>query len=205
MYLTKLELMLSNPAVRTALQDGQKMHRLVTGFFGTDRKSADILYRYRIKGMLVELYLYSERPVDLERLLPGIRLVGQRDVSDWLASMESGRVFGFQLMTMPFKKVAADGTKNSRRRALRTQEERLAWLEHKAQQGGFRILSVQEIPGEKLTVAHGEDRGGRMVMDAWRYEGRLLIMDSEAFRQALRAGIGPGKAYGLGMLLLAGG
>lgn len=204
MYLTKLELDLSAPAVRAALHDGQKMHRLVTGFFGTDRKSAKVLYRYRIRGIYMELYLYSERLIVSERLLPGMRLVAQRDVSSWLESMETGQTFGFQLMTMPFKKVAEDGAKNSRRRALRTQEERLAWLERKAGQSGFRILSVQETPVEKQTANHPEDRGGRMIVDAWYYTGRLLITDAEAFRQALCEGIGPGKAYGLGMLLLAG-
>lgn len=204
MYLTKLELALSAPAVRAALRDGQKMHRLVTGFFGTDRKSAKVLYRYRLRGVHMELYLYSEEPVIPERLLPGMRLVARRDVSAWLESMETGQVFGFQLLTMPFKKVAEDGAKNSRRRALRTQEERLVWLERKAAQSGFRILSVRETPGEKQTAIHPEDRGGRLVVNAWCYTGRLLITDAEAFHRSLREGIGPGKAYGLGMLLLAG-
>lgn len=75
MYLTKLKLPLSSPNVRAALHDSQKMHRMVTGFFGTDRKRADLLYRSRIRGVFAELYLYSEQPVNPERLLPGMELV----------------------------------------------------------------------------------------------------------------------------------
>lgn len=205
MYLTKLKLPLSSPNVRAALHDSQNMHRMVTGFFGTDRKRADLLYRSRIRGVFAELYLYSEQPVNPERLLPGMELVAQRELSFWLASMETGQVYSFQLLTAPFKKVAEEGAKNSRRRALRTQEERLAWLERKAEQGGFRILSVQETPGEKKTAVHPAERGGRLTVDAWCYDGHLVITDADAFRRSFREGIGPGKAYGLGMLLLAGG
>ena len=41
-------------------------------------------------------------------------------------------------------------------------------------------------------------------MDSWCYTGLLQIVDAEAFRKTLCQGIGPGKAYGLGMLVLSG-
>ena len=205
MYLTKLELPLSDPGVRTALWDAQRMHRLVCGFFNASREEAELLYRSRVRGRLVELYLYSCRPVDPARLLPGMRLAAQRDVSAWLDAMRVGGVYGFQLETAPNKKVAEDGAKNSRRRALRTAEEREAWLRRKAEQNGFQILSVEENPGEKRTARHPAEVGGSLTIDACCYTGRLRITDAEAFRQAVRQGIGPGKAYGLGMLVLAGG
>ena len=205
MYLTKIELELSNPGVRSALRDAQKMYRLVTGFFGSSRKEAELLYRCRICGAVAELYLYSDGPVVRDRLLPGIRAAAERDVSPWLESIEAGSCYGFQLLTMPFKKVAEEGAGNSRRRALRTREERLAWLTRKAGQSGFRILSAEETPGEKLVANHPAERGGRLTVDAFCYTGRLLVADTDAFRRAVREGIGPGKAYGLGMLLLMGG
>lgn len=203
MYLSKIELALSNPGMRAALRDSQKMHQLVTGLFSTARKDAQILYRSRIRGTVVELYLYSAISVDPQRILPGMRLAGQRDVTDWLTAMEEGSVFGFQLLTAPFKKVAEEGKKNSLRRALRRQEERLSWLDRKAGQGGFRILYADESPAEKITAVHSPGAGGRLTLDAYCYTGRLQITDAEAFRRTIREGIGPDKAYGLGMLLLS--
>ena len=41
MYLTKIEMKLSDAAVRAALKDAQKMHRLVSGFFQMQRKDAE--------------------------------------------------------------------------------------------------------------------------------------------------------------------
>ncbi len=202
MYLTKLEFDLSNAGVRSALRDSQKMHTLVTGCFGVRRKDADILFCSRVRGAVLDLYVYSDRPVISERLMKGMNLAAQKDVTMWLDSMKDGQIFGFRLSTMPFRKVAEPGVRNSRRRALRTQEERLAWLKGKAEKGGFDILSVTETPGEKLTARHRDDAIGGLTMDSWIYTGSLRITDVESFRKIVREGVGPGKAYGLGMMLL---
>lgn len=204
MYLTKFELSLSEPGYRAALRDGQKMHQLVTGLFRTVRKDADILYSSRMNGPFVELYMYSAIPVDQESILPGMRLAAQRDVTPWLDGLEAGMSFAFWLMTAPYKKIACEGAKNSRRRAIRDPEERMEWLRRKAENSGFRLLSVQENPGAKITARHPAGMGGELLIDPYCYTGRLLVTDAELFRRAVREGIGPGKAYGLGMLILAG-
>ena len=205
MYLIKIELELSNPGMRAALRDCQKMHQLVTGLFSAARKDAEILYRCRVRGALAELYMYSAVPIDTQRILPGMRLAGQRDITSWLMSMEAGDIQGFQILTAPNKKIAGEGSKNSRRRMLRTQEERLNWLSRKAEQGGFRILCADESTAQKIVGQHASEAGGRFMIDAYCYTGRLQITDAEAFRRSIQEGIGPEKAYGLGMLLLAGG
>ena len=203
MYLTKIELDRSYQRIRSAMGDSQQMHRLVTGLFGKSRKEADVLYRVRMSGILGELYLYSVIPVMEERVLPGMRLTAQRDVTLWLESMKTGDIYRFQLLTAPSKKVACEGTKHSRRRSLREPEERLTWLARKGEQGGFAILSVQETPGEKLSARHTVNDGGMLTVDSFCYTGCLRITDENAFRRTVREGIGPEKAYGLGMLLLA--
>ena len=42
-----------------------------------------------------------------------------------------------------------------------------------------------------------------MYLDQYHYQGTLQITDVEQFRKAVQGGIGPGKSYGLGMLLLS--
>lgn len=204
MYLTKIEMKLSDAAVRSALKDAQKMHRLVSGFFQMQRKEAEILYRCRERDLFVDLYMYSASPVDPDRVLPGMRLVAQRDVTSWIESMQDGDIFQFQLVTFPFRKVAETGAKNSRRRALRTQVERFAWLNRKAEQGGFQILSAEESPAEKLTAYRPDEVGGHLTVDAFCYTGLLRVSDVVQFRRTVCTGIGPEKAYGLGMLMLKG-
>lgn len=201
MILSKIELSLTDPVVRATLRDAQNMHRLLTGLFQVPREEAKLLYRMRTQGTVLTLYCYADRPIVQERLLPGMLLTGERDLTDWLSSMQNGDMKGFDLLTMPFKKVSEEGG-NSRRRVLRTQEERLAWLTRKSEQNGFAILEVQESADERISAMHPKEQGGRLYLDSYRYFGTLRITDAEAFQKAVREGIGPGKAYGLGMLLL---
>ena len=47
-------------------------------------------------------------------------------------------------------------------------------------------------------------RGGRVLtFKGAIFEGRLEIVDADRFRTALRNGIGPGKAFGFGLLSIA--
>ena len=203
MYLWRIELDLSSPRVRLSLMDRQKLHQLVTGLFGASRKDAGLLYRYKTAGTKVLLYIYSSVPLDESRLSGDVRMTGERDVSAWLAGMGNGQILRFDLLTMPFKKVFDGTNKNSRRRLLRDPEERLAWLQRKAEQNGFSVLSVREDPAERIFGSHSAEKGGRLYLDSWRYTGTLRITDEDLFRTAVQNGIGPDKAYGLGMLLLA--
>lgn len=195
MYLMRIDLSYSDPRVRRALADCQRMHRFVTSLFDTQRQESDILYRLRPMGSQVRLYIYANRP-----LKEGVAVESvSKDVSSWLQSMEAGQIKGFDLLVSPSKKVPGAG-RNSQRRVLRTFQERKAWLERKAEQNGFRILAADEQ--EQTHIAGNREESGKMVLDAYHYQGTLKITDAERFRAALSGGIGPGKAYGLGMLLL---
>ena len=202
MYLSKVELQLSNPGIRAALINYQKMHQLVNGLFHSSRKEAEVLYRIRATGNVIDLYMYSSTPIDQERILLGMRFLGQRDVTPWLETIKENDFYHFQVTTAPFKKVSSEGLKNSRRRNLRTIDERLSWLARKAEQGGFRIVTVEESPAESLTAIHCEEKGGKMKMSAYCYTGSLQVTNADVFRLTMRQGLGPGKAYGLGMILL---
>ncbi len=203
MYLWRIEMDLSSPRIRQALMDRQKMHQLVTGLFGASRKDADLLYRYKTIGVKVLIYIYSSTQIEKGTLSGDVRLSAGQEVSGWLAGMQNGMVMNFDLLTMPFKKVY-DGThKNSRRRLLRQAEDRIEWLNRKAEQNGFSIITVREDPAERVFGIHPAARGGKLYLDTWRYTGTLRIEDETRFRSGVQNGIGPDKAYGLGMMLLA--
>lgn len=202
MYLTRIDLMLRQRAIQQALGDCQRLHQMIMGLFESDRKSSGVLYRVREDRYAAALYLYSNRPVNRERLLSGMHFYGQRDLTPWLDAMADGQIWQFDLLASPTKKVGQEGQKNSRRRILRTSEERFAWLERKSAQNGFRLLHCQELEGRQLSGRHTPERGGPMYLDQYRYQGTLQIVDAGQFQTAVQTGIGPGKSYGLGMLLL---
>lgn len=201
MYLTKLELPLASRKTADALANVQAMHRLVSSLFGASRESAQLVYRVRVLRGAVQIYLYSALPH--QSLPPGVQLAGQRDLSDWLSAMGPGMNWKFDLLAMPSKKVyQAQSGRNSQRRVLRSPAERMDWLHRKAEQNGFVLLQAEEMEQSRSQGVHGKEKGGLMVWDAYRYQGVLQVADAALFRRAIAAGIGPGKAYGLGILLL---
>lgn len=195
MYLIRIEM--DRRDARDLLADCQQMHRFVTGFFDTDRSSNQVLYRTNLVQNRLYLYLYAQGPAVR---VPDNCEVQQRDVTAWMEAMEAGQVWSFDLIASPSKKVAAEGKKNSRRRILRQPRERQEWLERKAEQNGFAIVQAQELEQLHVSGRHHADRGGAMYHDAYHYRGILRITDAPAFRKALQAGIGSGKAYGFGMM-----
>lgn len=197
MYLIRIEL--DRRDARGLLSDCQQMHRFVTGFFGTDRRSGQILYRTNLVQNKLCIYLYAEHPAER---IPDNCCVQQRDVASWLSSMETGQLWSFDLIASPTKKVASEGKKNSQRRILRQPQERQEWLERKAEQSGFAIVQVQEQEQLHVSGRHHANRGGVMYHDAYHYQGVLQITDSERFQRALQTGIGSGKAYGFGMMMV---
>lgn len=203
MYLTKIDLAFQQRGIQRALGDCQKLHQMIMGLFESDRKSSGVLYRIREDRHAMAIYLYSAQPISRQRLLAGMHFAGQRDLTYWLYALQEGQIWRFDLLASPTKKIGQDGRKNSQRRILRTLEERCAWLERKGEQNGFRMLSCQELEGKQLTGHHVQDRGGTMYLDQYHYQGTLQITNTERFQRAVQDGIGPGKSYGLGMLLLS--
>ena len=201
MYLTKLLIPLESRRAAEVLSDCQKMHRLVCSLFGTERKEEHILYRINVLRGSIQVYLYSDHSV--KNLPEGIGLEGQRDLSEWLDAMTAGDSFGFDLLTCPSKKVyQPERNQNSQRRILREPQERMDWLNKKATDGGFRLLDARELEQSHPYGRHNDKKGGFLHLDAYHYQGALCITDPDRFRKTLREGIGPGKAYGLGMMMV---
>jgi CRISPR system Cascade subunit CasE len=101
--------------------------------------------------------------------------------------------------------VGADG--HDLRRAVVDRALR-CWLSLKGEAGGFRVeasLPIQE--GERrLWRPAQRTKGGRepdMTYRSVLYEGLLQVTDAEAFGRTLCSGIGPGKAFGFGLLSVA--
>ena len=203
MYLSKILFQLTDRDIQAALADCQKMHQLVTGFFGTDRKSSNILYRVRMEHNQNAIYLYSDLPIDAIRISPRMTLAGQKDISAWVDGMQAGMTKHFDLLALPTKKIPATGGKNSQRRVLKTPQERIEWMQRKAKQFGFQLLAVNELEHIRQTGKHSPESSGRMYFDGYHYQGILQVTDAVKFQDALRHGIGAGKAYGFGMLLLS--
>ena len=184
---------------RKCLADCQIMHRSVQHLFHCSRDESGALYR--IDSKRLNIYIYSKLPPDLADIPEGMELMGIKNLAGMEDRFQEGQCYQFDLLAAPTKKVPRrDG--NSRRRYLKTAAERESWLRRKGEQYGFSILYVQEGQEESITGNHDEMHGGRMRDTAVLFQGVLQITQKELFCKGLQSGLGPGKSYGRGMLLL---
>ncbi len=191
MHLSRLMFNPQDSLARRDLASPYELHRtLSSGFEGRD--TGRLLFR-RGKGSSV--LLLSPSPPDFGRALRENRLLSA-ETKPFELEPEVGQVLRFSLRANPTKK--KDGT----RIPFVRPENQVAWLERKAVQHGFSLLTVVVVeagqmkfrkPGKKKSITHyGVD-----------FQGRLRVDDAQLFKQALTEGIGPAKGFGFGLLCVA--
>lgn len=143
-----------------------------------------------------------------------------RPLCEAYEGIRPGQVLAFRLRANPTRKIdtrsGPDGARrNGRRVELRDDGARIDWLRRKEADGGFRLMSTRvrtEVPDVRIgreRKVHGwrsASMGGqrrRVTLAPVLYEGLLSVIDADRFRAALRAGIGPAKAYGFGLMSIA--
>lgn len=230
-YLSSLVVNLRCRESRRDLADCMAMHRTLMSAFpdrlssdGAARSEAGVLYRVEpTDGGDVRVLVQSAASPDWLRLPlgwchpeAGFHI---KEITQALDRVEAGSLLRFKLLANPTRKIGTktgpDGRKNNGKRVeLRSESDWLAWLERKAGQSGFRLKVVRASPhvpdvqsGRDLrTTGYKRAPDGsacRLTFCGVLFEGRLEVIDAEAFNLALRTGIGPGKAYGYGLLSLA--
>lgn len=200
MFLSKLDMDMRNPSVRQALLDCQDMHRNLMKGFDCTREQAGLLYRIERTKSAVFLYALSAQMPDWDRIDGfGYRCMGMKDISALRRMYNEGDTLAFSLKASPSKKVFA-GRKNNRRIFLKTEEERRIWLERQGEKHGFALLAAKE--SRTPDWIEGNRQQHHIEMGSTEFHGVLRINHAEQFWNSYCKGFGPGKAYGLGLMLL---
>ena len=241
MFYSRLFLNLRSRAARRDIGDTFEMHRTVMSAFPqltqrqrSNPESGSILWRvdHEERHGLTMLIVQSQVMPDWNPLLrresdyvappPGTEL-SPLETKERTLLFSSGQVLSFRLRANPTKKQKADGRKNGMRIGLTKEEDQLAWLHRKANEAGFRLLSVTTIPEEvsksrstrRAALPHEDSATAEpgVVLTpvsarsrthlAVRFDGVLQIIDPAAFHDAVTAGIGSAKGFGFGLLSLA--
>lgn len=204
MYLTRLRLDPHNAQARRDLADPYDMHRTLVRAFVRDEREAPPRILWRLEP--------SQAWDD------AVVLVQSRDAGDWsflagspgylqaaedaLCSKafepaglaQQGAVVRFRLAANPTV------TRAGKRIGLVGEDSQLEWLGRQGQRHGFDLRSALVCAGGRL---HGRKGSTRMTVLRVLFEGFLEVRDTESLTRAIVDGIGPGKAFGCGMLSLA--
>ncbi|MCG8346388.1 MAG: type I-E CRISPR-associated protein Cas6/Cse3/CasE [Chloroflexales bacterium] len=237
LYLSRIILDIHNRMVQRDLADCHKLHRRILDAFptappGTNaRDHFGLLYRaepFERENRLVRVLVQSAEEPNWLRLPasyfgpapdgrgnPTVRLVDAE-----YEQVQTGMQLVFRLRANPTKRISRNNAEQGeqwrgKRIELRREEDQLAWLVRKGQQGGFRLVEVALRPEvldtrvstqEKIhgrRPAHDGAASMPLSFGATLFEGRLEVTDRTAFLATLRTGIGSGKAFGFGLLSVA--
>jgi CRISPR system Cascade subunit CasE len=206
MFLTRLLLDPRSAAARRDLAEPYDMHRTMVRAFAPEGATElpRILWRLEPSGAdwsRAQVLVQSPAPGNWDHLssLPGYLKTGgveeavQTRPLDLPSKLEAGRCYRFRLVANPTV------TRGGKRLGLATQELQLAWLQRQAAKAGFEVETVLVLSSDQLATHRGE---ARIVLQRVIFEGVLKAADPHRLAQAMAAGIGPGKAFGCGLLSL---
>ncbi len=221
MYLSFLHLNPSSAMVQKDVRDVGAMHSRVMQAFpdvldptSKARSHFGVLYRLEYSRAAGWVLYVQSRTKPTWAFLPQDYLVvndsmpasAVKSVAGAYSSLNEGQLVRFRLRANVTKKVdtksSPDGQRrNGRRVPLYREEDQIAWLVRMATHHGFKPRQVV------IAAAGASERVrsylGNKTLQGVLFEGILEIRDPVLFRAALKSGIGPGKAYGFGLLSIA--
>lgn len=220
MFLQRIHLNLRCREARRDLADPYQLHStLCRAFSPPDKKCLEGEFLWRIEpetdSLGPRILVQSRAKPDwagmsghgwLSKADPSIDLIERLN----LDSLKSGQRFRFRLRANPCVK------RNGKRLGLLHLEEQEGWIERKGLQHGFSLSQPRSFDflkslRERIDVRVSQEQmlggkqhtGNAIRIYSVLYDGFLSVTQVEKFRDALRTGIGHGKAMGLGLLSVA--
>ena len=169
------------------------LHKLIWTCFPDrpDEKRSFLFRTEELSSGIQILLLSREQPVPI----PFAAWDGTKSFS---ASFAAGSLFMFRLKANPVQRGSAD-----RKLHAITNEAALSdWLHRKADRHGFSLKSVPEFSACHLAAFSKKQNQAQIALNIVDISGVLSVTDADAFAAAVRNGIGRGRAFGCGMLLL---
>lgn len=218
MYLTLLRLDPHAPNVQRDLRDPHHLHRTVMRAFPSvldpeveARAYWGVLHRLEIERRTGRVLLYVQSRVEPDwsflaagdLVHDGLSNPAVKPVAQIYERLAAGRVLRFRLRANPTRKIDTKSgpqgkRRNGRRVPLQGVDAQVEWLSRKAQEHGFELLqaTIAATGAAELVRSHSVGSSFQGVV----FEGRMMVRDPALFRAAMVKGIGPGKAFGFGLL-----
>jgi len=200
MHLTLLSLDPRSGLARRDLADPYELHRTLVRAFVADDQQKPPRFLWRLEAQVgwhePVLLVQSRHPADWEHLeaLPGYLRESARSKEVALeALLAVGQRYRFRLLANPTV------TRDGKRYGLVGEEAHLAWLSRQGERFGFSVEAALTTASD---VLHSRKGSTRISLQRVCYEGVLQARDTAALSGALQDGIGPGKAFGCGLLSL---
>lgn len=217
MYMTRIRLDTTKRKTMKALVMPNLFHGAIEDTFRTPGKRK--LWRIDTLNNQTYLLIVSEALADLGSLIRQFGVedtdngFAVKDYAPFLARLTDGGRWHFRLVANPVNSACAnrstadEKTARGKVYAHVTPASQKQWLISRAQKHGFSVAEgeVDTVYEHWVTFNRGIGRNSRVCFLAVTFEGVLTIQDTALFRETLTQGMGRAKAYGCGLLTIAGG
>lgn len=200
MHLTRLLLDPRSAQARRDLADPYEMHRTLARVFAEDDVHAPprFLWRFEPQGAWSDpvVLVQSAHAADWSRL-DGVSGYLKKPAEtkpvllDHLLQHEAR--YRFRLLANPTV------TRDGKRYGLATEDAQLDWLARQGERCGFQVDAALVTSSDVLRCGK---KGGSISLQRACFEGVLRLLDMDKMAGVLHDGIGPGKAFGCGLLSL---
>jgi CRISPR-associated protein Cas6/Cse3/CasE, subtype I-E/ECOLI len=219
MYLSRIELREEagrSPEFWKNLATVKNVHRIVWSFFGDEPDRArDFLFRHEGEGLTTRLYTLSARaPVDSSgmweiatkdfapKLAPGDRLMFALRANP-TRRKKNGDASGKRVDVVMDAKFAARANGTRQQGTDLIEAACVEWLRSRSEGHGFEFgegdVRTERYTTERFPRGRGERDAAVTTID---FEGRLTVRDPSRLVESVVQGIGPGKAFGCGLMLI---
>jgi CRISPR system Cascade subunit CasE len=217
-YLSRIRLDPKRRQTQRLLASRQRMHAALLATAVPEeserrtRADARVLWRIDADDPCVPtILLLTPHKPDLSRLAYDIGQVDNafeyRDFEPFLKRLREGQHYRFRLTANPTHSVRLRESEPTRRVGHVTYVHQLNWLLSRQERLGFRIPENSIGEPEVIVARRGRESfmrdGHRVTLTIATYEGILEVVSDAQFRDTLTRGVGPGKAYGCGLMTLA--
>lgn len=184
---TRVTLNPVHPDVNHALHSPEAMHAIIAA--ATEGSSRPL---WRLDNDRV--YILSDT-LDQNRITArlGHPVIESTDYDCFLKTIHSGTTFVFNIAANPSVK------KNQKRTTILDSQEQANWITRKIASGA----TLTNLLINNSCAMQFQRKGKKITLNKTLFTGSLTVTNEAAFKHMLLNGLGPSKAYGCGLLLLA--
>lgn len=200
MHLTRLLLDPRSAQARRDLADPYDMHRTLARVFAEDNEHAPPRFLWRFESQAAwsdpVVLVQSVHAADWSRLdaVSGYLKKPVETKAVLLDRLLQRKArYRFRLLANPTV------TREGKRYGLATEDAQLGWLARQGERCGFQVDAALVTLSDVLKSSKG---GSRVSLQRACFEGMLQLLDVDKVAGVLQEGIGPGKAFGCGLLSL---
>jgi CRISPR system Cascade subunit CasE len=232
-YLSRIRLNPLRTAAQRMLRNPQALHAAILGGISHQPVTERVLWRLEPTQYQMNLLVLTRSRPSWEHLIeqagwPNADEPQQliKPYEPLLDQISRGREFAFRLKANPVQTTRKPEKPSERQRqhlaeqsrprgvrlGHRTAAHQMDWLISRIHKWGFHLIAdntgipcLRLLGRERLafTKSSGNGDGHRVVLQTATFEGLVRVTDPDLARTSLLNGVGPGKAYGLGLITLA--